>query len=156
MKTLSLTQPWASLMAFGEKHIETRSWGTGYRGPLLIHASKGFPRDCRDLCEHDPVFVRALARHGITSWKQLPTGVVIARVELVAVRGTRWLVDSEPGQPEWSAFKATDELRFGDYSEGRYGWLTRNPVRLIPTPARGSLGLWGYIGDEIAPLVESI
>ena len=40
MKALSLTQPWASLVADGRKTTETRSWLTHYRGPLAIHATK--------------------------------------------------------------------------------------------------------------------
>lgn len=36
MKALSVRQPWASLIACGAKTIETRVWGTTYRGPLLI------------------------------------------------------------------------------------------------------------------------
>lgn len=43
MKALSLHQPWASLVALGVKTIETRSWATKYRGPLLIHAAKRRP-----------------------------------------------------------------------------------------------------------------
>jgi len=40
MKALSIKQPWASLIAQGKKTIETRTWKTNYRGPLLICASK--------------------------------------------------------------------------------------------------------------------
>src|SRR5688500_640704 len=40
MKALSLRQPWANLIASGQKTIETRTWGTNYRGPLLIVSSK--------------------------------------------------------------------------------------------------------------------
>jgi len=36
LKALSLWQPWASLMALGVKRIETRSWQTQHRGPLII------------------------------------------------------------------------------------------------------------------------
>lgn len=32
MKALTLTQPWATLVAIQAKRIETRSWGTDYRG----------------------------------------------------------------------------------------------------------------------------
>lgn len=35
MKALSLTQPWATLMAIGAKRIETRSWGAAYRGGVM-------------------------------------------------------------------------------------------------------------------------
>ena len=36
MKALSVHQPFASLIAAGEKTIETRRWPTSYRGDLLI------------------------------------------------------------------------------------------------------------------------
>lgn len=36
MKAISLHQPWASLIADGQKTIETRYWSTNYRGDLLI------------------------------------------------------------------------------------------------------------------------
>ena len=39
MKTLSIQQPWASLIAHGIKDVENRSWKINYRGPILIHAS---------------------------------------------------------------------------------------------------------------------
>jgi hypothetical protein len=39
MKTLSVRQPYASLICGGIKKIENRSWDTPYRGKLLIHAS---------------------------------------------------------------------------------------------------------------------
>ena len=39
MKALSVRQPWASLIASGQKTIELRRWRTSYRGPLLIYAS---------------------------------------------------------------------------------------------------------------------
>ena len=43
MKAITLTQPWATLVAIGAKRIETRSWRTFYRGPLAIHAGKTLP-----------------------------------------------------------------------------------------------------------------
>jgi hypothetical protein len=43
MKCLSVKQPWANLIASGRKTIETRTWPTGYRGDLLIVASKSPP-----------------------------------------------------------------------------------------------------------------
>lgn len=36
---LSVRQPWASLIIYGFKDIENRTWETMHRGPLLIHAS---------------------------------------------------------------------------------------------------------------------
>ncbi len=40
MKAISVRQPWAWLIVHGYKDIENRSWPTGYRGSVLIHASK--------------------------------------------------------------------------------------------------------------------
>ncbi|MBI5827545.1 MAG: ASCH domain-containing protein [Deltaproteobacteria bacterium] len=40
IKALSVRQPWASLIASGEKTIETRTWPTKYRGKLLVVAGK--------------------------------------------------------------------------------------------------------------------
>jgi len=39
MKTLSVRQPWATLICSGIKTVENRTWKTDYRGKLLIHAS---------------------------------------------------------------------------------------------------------------------
>lgn len=44
MRTLSIRQPWAWLILNAGKNIENRSWSTKYRGPILIHASKGMTR----------------------------------------------------------------------------------------------------------------
>lgn len=41
---LSLTQPWAWLIANGCKDIENRSWRIKHRGPCLIHASNSLSR----------------------------------------------------------------------------------------------------------------
>lgn len=38
MKALSVKQPWAALIASGEKPYEVRTWRTDYRGPLVICA----------------------------------------------------------------------------------------------------------------------
>jgi len=40
IKALSVRQPWADEIAEGRKTIETRTWTTSYRGPLLICSTK--------------------------------------------------------------------------------------------------------------------
>jgi hypothetical protein len=40
MKCLTLKQPFADLLALGEKTIELRKWNTKFRGKFLIHASR--------------------------------------------------------------------------------------------------------------------
>jgi activating signal cointegrator 1 len=40
MKALTICQPYAEEIMIPRKRVENRTWYTGYRGPLLIHAGK--------------------------------------------------------------------------------------------------------------------
>lgn len=133
MKALTLTQPWATLVACGAKRWETRSWGTGFRGLLAIHAGKGFPRDARELCSESP-FHEALERAGFEPARDLPTGAVVAVARLVSVR---------PTLPQLVAELGEQELAFGNYAPGRAMWLLEDVVELpVPIPCRGALSIW--------------
>lgn len=152
MKAISLTQPWASLVALGEKLIETRSWYTRHRGQIAIHAAKGFPGDCAVLCEREP-FVTALGRHGLGSWRVLPTGAIVAVAELEAC------LELDGGLPR--AFTlvpaAEHELAFGDYTAGRYGFLLARVRRLQqPVPVRGALSIWDVPADVAAQVLAQL
>lgn len=141
MKAISLTQPWATLVALGKKRIETRSWGASYRGPVAIHSSKLYPPDCRALARTSP-FREALAGQ----WT-LPLGMVLATATLVDVQKlwTRDDVMALLGQ-----HGTLDEVSFGDYTLGRHVWILKDVRRLpYPVPARGSLGLWEYEGSPL-------
>lgn len=85
MKAITLTQPWATLVAVGAKHVETRSWTTAYRGPLAIHAAKSMPAYAQDAC-YGPAFVRFLREHGYPdpgrAAKVLPRGEIVAVCDL--------------------------------------------------------------------------
>lgn len=39
MKTLSVRQPWASLLVCGLKDIENRTWASNFKGRIMIYAS---------------------------------------------------------------------------------------------------------------------
>lgn len=133
MKALSLTQPWASLVAIGAKRIETRSWSTAYRGPIAIHAAARFPKPCRELCLQVP-FYGVLTRKGLERLEDvLPLGAVVAIGQLVDVVPT-----THP-----SLTPTTQEVAFGDFSPARYAWLLSNVLALHrPIPCKGALGLW--------------
>ena len=134
MKALTLTQPWATLVAIGAKRIETRNWSTPYRGRLAIHAAKGFPKDARALCLKEP-FKRVLMAASIESLADLPLGAVLATVQLV---------DCVPTGQVRSRL-SSEEYAFGDYSTERWAWLLDDIQPLdIPEHARGSLGLWDW------------
>lgn len=154
MRALTLTQPWASLVAIGAKKIETRSWPTRYRGPLAIHASARFPRSCQDLCAKPP-FLGPLAgtyrqnRAGqfyLDEWlKNIPLGAVVAVATLVDCRPTGVTLSTLPFGADWLPAEDSPEYAFGDFSPGRFGWLLENVQRLKPPiPAKGALGVWEW------------
>lgn len=136
MKALTLTQPWASLVALDCKRMETRDWQTSYRGLLAIHAAKSYPEWVQRLLLFDEDFRDAIRRSGFTpaDFTSLPLGAVVAVVRLVdCVRITR---DNAPSAPEHA---------FGDYTPGRFMWRLRDTRRLPePITARGYQQLWDW------------
>lgn len=144
MKALTITQPWATLVAIGAKRVETRSWATDYRGPLAIHAAKGFPGWARETCGDVP-FWTTLAEAGYASWKDLPRGVVLCTTRILAVRPTQFDPNAA-GIPLKAPFRLSEnEWHFGDYGPDRYAWYLDAVVRLAePVPARGALSLWEW------------
>lgn len=143
MRVLTLTQPWATLVAIGAKRIETRSWSTAYRGDIAIHAAKGFPKKARELVYLEP-FAERLKAAGIVLATDLPLGQIIAVVHLAGVVATKGLV------------LTVEERAFGDYSDGRFAWVFGGgPRRLSPAiPCSGSLGLWHPPPHVSGSLVE--
>ena len=127
MKALSLMQPWATLVAIGAKKFETRSWATSYRGPLAIHACKGFPQWVQALVDKEP-FNTAL--NGVV----LPRGAVIATCRLVRCVSTFSLIGKLSEQ----------EQAFGFFMLGKFAWELAGVVQIEPVPATGSLGLWTW------------
>jgi len=71
MKTISIRQPFASLICRGIKTIENRSWDTTYRGKLLIHASgKPLAWPSFDYLPHE--FIKGYQKYYGTSTKIMP------------------------------------------------------------------------------------
>lgn len=145
MLCLSLTQPWASLVAIGAKRIESRSWSTAYRGPLAIHAAKRFPTDAQLEALRRP-FKAALEAGGYhvhiaTSGRRyvthdLPTGVIVATCTLANCVTTQQILENPITDQEYA---------FGDYRAGRWAWILEDIIKLAePIPARGALGLWDF------------
>jgi hypothetical protein len=154
MKVLSLTQPWATLVAIGAKTIETRSWATRYRGPLAIHAAKGLPGGQKALraLVMRPWFYRALIAalppHLDTSRGVAPDTLIRYLMPLGQIIATCTLDDCFQFTRETVAAIGEPERSFGDYGLGRYGFRLGNICKLgTPIPARGALGLWNYEGE---------
>lgn len=142
MKAITLWQPWASLIQWGEKRYETRSWPTSYRGLLAIHAGK--QADTQKLLDCNSFYREAFARHGIPFNPPLPAGAVLCLVQLVDCCPTENVTrNALPG------FGISQkEQQFGDYSSGRFAWKLEN-VRVLDSPIqyRGAQGLWDWPVD---------
>src|SRR3990172_1448755 len=154
MKALTLTQPWANLVAIGVKHYETRSWNTNYRGPLAIHAALKFPMAARWLLASDPFrseFIKAGYHIGpLKNLSWLPLGAIVATCKLADTVQTWEAIQIDFGLSD-------EEIKFGDYSPGRWAWRLDNVKKLPePIPAKGMLGLWETDAQVSAALLNSL
>lgn len=158
MKGLTLTQPWATLVALEAKGIETRSWSTPYRGPVAIHAAKGLGSvgGAAGLCQFwwcEP-FHSVLAEAGYTAEldRDLPRGLIVAVCELDNVIPTSMMQVEDA-----SVAIGFNERAFGDYAPGRFAWSLRN-VRALAEPieCRGALGLWDVPAEVAGQIAELI
>jgi hypothetical protein len=138
MKAITLTQPWATLVAIGAKTIETRSWRTNYRGPLAIHAAMGWKKENVKLTVLCEPFRTILRDADYPLFSLLPRGCVVAVADLVDCFTT------DEGM-QWGNRNIFLETAFGDFSPGRYAWALEN-IRALPKPipAKGALGLWDW------------
>ncbi len=135
MKALSLYEPWATLIALGEKRYETRSWSTAYRGPLLICASKKRPPISK--------IIGILCRARITL-NDLSPGRAVALVDLVHVFHTGAWPVIDPGE---------NEKFYGDFSPGRFAWKLEKLRRFVNPPLiKGRQGLFEVDNNLIKSL----
>ena len=139
MKCLSIIQPWASAIFLGYKTIETRSWETEYRGPLLIHASKTFGKFAQNFAAVELAVGRGLAR--------VPFGCLLGVVELESIGNTE----------DQSYFISALERRYGDFSWGRKGWQLKEPRQFKePIGYSGRQGLFNVPDEVVSAAMEAI
>jgi hypothetical protein len=144
MRCLSLSQPWASLVAIGAKRIETRSWRTTYIGPLAIHAAKALPRVTADRAGSSPLCWETLGASGLSP-ATVPRGAVIAVCWLIACISTDEVRNAAHAGQRCNVAVGAQEQEFGDYAPGRWAWVLTDIAALPePIPARGALGLWTW------------
>lgn len=136
MKALTISQPYASLIATGEKFVENRRWHTDYTGPLLIHAGKGtqylLPRD--------------LAAY--------PHGCAIALVDLIGCFSLKEIGKKDRNSTVGGTNLTFASIRNHKHAEGPFCLILRN-VRVLssPIPCAGKQKLWD-VSPELAADVE--
>lgn len=129
---LSVRQPWAELILSSRKSIEIRTWTTEYRGVLWLHTGQ----------KRDP---EAEAYFGLSN---LFYGGFVGQVTISSVVR----MDSE----RWERWR-TRHLVPGSMPPESFGWLLRDPVRLLETvDARGELGLFQLDSEKAASLQRAI
>ncbi len=147
MKALTVLHPYADLIRVGAKQYETRGWDTKYRGKLLIHAGKTPVPFSEISVDAIPTISAALkVDGGAMGW----CGAFVAIADLVEI----WLIirdadkahlitPTRPNSPMKHRIISGDELRFGDFRDGRYAWELQN-VQPIPNAiyCRGNQRLW--------------
>lgn len=120
MKAITLWEPWATAMALGLKKNETRGWDTKYRGDLVICSAKR---------KMDEVGLE-VCKFADISHDAIRYGYALCIVELYDVLPTALTP------------RDYDEEALGDYSAGRFAWLTRNLRPLDAFPVRGRQGFF--------------
>ena len=124
--------------------IETRSWPTNYRGELLICAAKhNDSKQAAYLAQREiqkvlwPLSPMGCSRQ--VEMRDLPLGKAVAVVDLV---------DCLPVD-EISDNIVRRELPFGDFTEGRFGWIFENVRRIEPFPVTGQQGFFNVECNEL-------
>ena len=134
MKTLSIRQPWASLLCAGVKDVENRTWAPPQDAvgrKILIHAgSAKVPENFFDTIPFEwSSEIQNAVRYGWMPRHDVPTGAIIGYATLVGY--------SEKTDSLW------------DGGEGQIKWQFEDPFLFDePIPAKGKLGLFEFPLDE--------
>jgi hypothetical protein len=114
VRVLSIRQPWTELILAGHKAIENRTWGTRWRGRLVVHAGQRL----------DPVGLKVAEVLGIVLDPVLPRGY-LGVVEVADVHH-----DSGDCCDRWA-------------ENGTTHWRLTRPRRFAePIPGAGQRGLY--------------
>lgn len=156
MKAITLYQPWASLMAWGIKRIETRGWSTSYTGWLAIHAAAPSTNHNRELAAafEDPWIRFQLDVIGVTpgNW----TATADGHLPMRRIVGVTRLLDCVPVERS-GVVPDTVEYALGNYGPGRYAWRTKGMLRLDSgVLAMGRQGLWTPPPDVAAAMERQL
>lgn len=125
MKTITIKQPYASLICCGLKDIENRTWKTNYRGRVLIHAAVAPVKEGLAALNNKQLFELMNRPNWEAEFENLHNGAIIGSVEIVDC------VQNHPSK--WA-------------QEGVWNWVLAN-AELFPEPitgVKGKLSFWEY------------
>jgi len=133
LRCLSIRQPWATAILELGKDVENRSWGTAYRGLLVIHASAKSEGLARNLFAE--ILPKAVCAN--LSDDDFTLGAILGVVDLVDC--------TDESDSDWADW------------ESAWYWIVKNPRKLErPIPCKGRLGLWAPPEHAMAALKKLI
>lgn len=155
MKALSIRQPWAWAILHAGKRIENRDWkACHYRGPLLLHASKGCTLDeyseASEWMRLYKLAVPAYAGGTIPPWREAKRGGIVGVCRVVGTVGPdgRYSEDLRP-HPDLCP-NAREQRCESPWWQGGFG-LVLADVRPLPfVPFKGALGFFD-VPDDLLP-----
>jgi hypothetical protein len=149
MKVISVRQPHASLIMAGIKTIETRSFKTKIRGPILIHSSFTWAKTDEELERYlDKVDFKGRIKRYLYEPALMPAGYILGAVELVdVIQAGDWI---EANRMKGGNEDYVREWALGDLSSDRYAWILKDPRPFDkPIEAKGRLGFWDHSVKDI-------
>lgn len=142
IKCLSLWQPWASLVALGEKRVETRCWSTKHRGLIAIHSTQNLPPDWLGASRHSERFRYEVA--DILKCAVADVGAAVQKLPRASVLCVARIVCVEQTDLTREVLSVRERI-FGNYEPGRYSWFLTDVRRFTtPIPAKGNRMLWNW------------
>lgn len=124
---LTIKQPFASLIGWGQKTIETRSSKISYRGPLVICSGKKV--------FDGPSLLQPSALEYYEQYVEfMPQGLAIFVVDLVDCRPMR---------------KEDESKALVPFVEGLFSWVLSNPIEIYPFSVRGNIGAFNIPVNEV-------
>ena len=127
MNTLTIKQPFASLIAEGYKEYEFRTWKTKYRGDILIHAGKSIDKEAMKRFEYLNL--------------EYPTGKIIAKATITDC------VEIDEKMKE-KLKKLDEKVYHGAITKQRdkneYGFKLENVKKITPIEINGALSFWEF------------
>lgn len=152
MKTLTVKNPWALLIALGVKDIENRTWKTNYRGRIFIHASSkeaiGLFRELLPKKYWDSLF--GDQKDWLKKTSSETVSEIIGSVEIVDCvqnHESIW-AENNKGVPE-----------DGEIIKPIWNWVLKNPRLELDykgLKVRGAQSLWEFTEDRIIKGKENV